>query len=78
MLAALATGNLAAVIVALAHLFFNLTGIALVYPVPAVRNMPIKMARALAELTSRSRIYAFVYVGLVFYLIPLALIAIWR
>ena len=78
MLASLATGNLAAVTVALAHLFFNLTGIALVYPVPAIRNMPIKMARVLAELTSRSRIYAFVYVGLVFYLIPLSLIAIWR
>ena len=78
MLAALATGNLAAVTVAFAHLFFNLTGIVLVYPVPAIRNIPMKMARALAELTSRSRIYAFVYIGLVFYLIPLILIAIWR
>ena len=36
------------------------------------------MARALADLTSRSRAYAFLYVALVFYLIPLTLIFIWR
>jgi sodium-dependent phosphate cotransporter len=34
MLASLATGNLAAVTVAFAHLFFNLAGILLVYPDP--------------------------------------------
>ena len=48
MLAALATGNIAAVTVAFAHLFFNLTGIALVYPLPPIRKIPLKMARALA------------------------------
>ena len=78
MLASLSTGNIAAVTVAFAHLFFNLTGIALVYPVKAVRHIPIRLARMLAELTSRSRLYALLYVALVFFLIPLGLIFLWR
>jgi sodium-dependent phosphate cotransporter len=78
MLAALATGNIAAITVAFAHLFFNLSGIALVYPFAPIRRIPIRLARGLAELTSRSRAYAFVYVGLVFYAIPLTLIYFWR
>jgi sodium-dependent phosphate cotransporter len=78
MLASLATGNVAAVTVAFAHLFFNLSGIALVYPVKSIRNIPMRMARGLAKLTSRSRMYAVVYVVMVFFLIPLGLIFIWR
>ena len=78
MLAALATGNIAAVTVAFAHLFFNLTGIALVYPLPPIRKIPLKMARALAELTSQSRLYAVAYVVVVFYVLPLLLIFLWR
>jgi len=78
MLASLSTGNIAAVTVAFAHLFFNLSGIILVYPVSAIRQIPLRMARSLANLTSRSRIYAFLYVGLVFYLVPVCLIFIWR
>ncbi len=78
MLASLATGNIAAVTVAFAHLFFNVTGIAIVYPISQIRQLPLKMARGLAEVTSRSRVYAFVYVICVFYLIPLLLILVWR
>jgi solute carrier family 34 (sodium-dependent phosphate cotransporter) len=78
MLASLATGNIAAVTVAFAHLFFNLTGIALIYPIAAIRRIPLRLARGLANLTSRSRVYAFAYVGLVFYLVPLGLIFLWR
>jgi sodium-dependent phosphate cotransporter len=78
MLAALATGNLAAVTVAFAHLFFNLSGIALVYPIKAIRSIPLHMARGLAQLTSRSRLYAFAYVGLAFFLIPFLLVLVWR
>lgn len=78
MLASLATGNLAAVTVAFAHLFFNLSGIVLIYPIPLVRSIPIRMARSLAILTSRNRAYAFIYVIGVFYAVPLALILVWR
>ncbi len=65
-------------IVAFAHFFFNVSGIALVYPLPFIRRIPIYMARSLAKLTSRNRLYAFAYVGLVFYVIPILLILIWR
>ena len=78
MLASIATGNIAAVTVAFAHLFFNVTGIAFVYPISQIRQLPLRMARGLAELTSKSRLYAFVYVGCVFFLIPLLLILVWR
>ncbi len=78
MLASLATGSLAAVTVAFAHFFFNLTGIGVIYPLRTVRQIPLRMARALAVLTSRNRAYALVYVIGVFYVIPLALILVWR
>ena len=63
---------------AFAHLLFNITGIGLIYPLKIIRGIPIRMARGLAELTSQSRVYAFIYLGLVFYLLPLLLIALWR
>ena len=78
MLAALATGNIAAVTVAFAHLFFNLSGISLIYPLKPIRQIPLAMARWLAQLTSRNRAYALVYVIGVFYVIPSALILVWR
>ena len=78
MLASLSTGSVLAVSVAFAHLFFNLAGIGLIYPVPAIRRIPILMARVLADLTSRSRLYAIAYVVLAFYALPLALLVVWR
>jgi sodium-dependent phosphate cotransporter len=78
MLASLATGNIAAVTVAFAHFFFNVSGIALVYPIKKIRHIPLRMARALAELTSHSRFYAIAYVALVFYIFPILLILLWR
>ena len=78
MLASLATGNLAAVTVAFAHLFFNLTGISILYPIKFLRQIPLALARGLAYLTSRNRAYAFIYVIGVFYVVPLVLILVWR
>ena len=78
MLASLSTGSVAAVTVAFAHLFFNLTGIIVVYPVRPLRRIPVLMAQTLANLTSRSRFYAIAYVVLAFYLIPFLLIFLWR
>tara|TARA_B100000686_G_C16762390_1_gene959538 strand:+ start:1290 stop:2384 length:1095 start_codon:yes stop_codon:yes gene_type:complete len=77
-LAALVTGEISAVIVAFAHLLFNISGIILVYPVRLIRKIPLRLARALAVVTSRRRAYAFIYVGCVFYLIPLLLVLAWR
>jgi len=78
MLAALSTANIAAVTIAFAHLSFNISGIALVYPVRFVRLIPIRMARLLADLTSRSRGVAVAYIFLVFYVIPALVVFFWR
>ncbi len=71
MLAALVTGSWGLVI-ALVHLLFNLSATALIYPVPGVRYLPVKMASGLARLTTRNRLWAIVYVGVTFIVIPLA------
>ncbi|MBT3601838.1 MAG: Na/Pi symporter, partial [Candidatus Latescibacteria bacterium] len=78
LLAAFSTGSPAACTVAFAHLFFNLSGIVLVYPIQYIRNIPLRMARALAELTSKARGLAILYLVLVFYIIPGLVVFIWR
>ncbi len=74
MLAALAVGETSAVTVAFAHLLFNVTGIALVWPVPGVRRVPIAMARGFAALAVRWRWLAIAYVSICFYLVPFLVI----
>ena len=70
-LAALVTGNEAAVTVAIAHLLYNIFGIALVWP---FRQIPIGLAEQLAKYAQRSRMVPAAYVILVFFAIPLVFI----
>jgi sodium-dependent phosphate cotransporter len=70
-LAALVTGELAAVTVAFAHLLFNIVGILLIWP---IRWLPLRMARTLAQASLRSKLIPLFYVLLVFFGIPLLLI----
>jgi sodium-dependent phosphate cotransporter len=74
MLAALATGNAAAISVALSHVLFNVTGALVLYPLPIVRRVPLALARGLGAVASRRRWLAFVYVFVVFFGIPLLLL----
>ena len=78
MLAALAVGELSAVTVAFAHLFFNLSGIALIWPLPSIRAIPMTLARRMARLASRKRWVPAVYVLVCFYLVPFIVIMILR
>lgn len=73
-LASLAVGEVAAVSVALAHLLFNLAGIALIWPLPPVRRVPVRMARAMARISMRSRWVPLLYVILGFYVLPFLVI----
>lgn len=70
-LAALITGSEAAVTVAFVHLLFNVFGIILIWP---IRSIPIHLAEALADWSVKSKLIPAAYVGIVFFLIPLALI----
>lgn len=62
----------AALQIALVHLLFNLTGIILFYPVPAMR-WPISIARVLGNTTARYRWFAVVYLCFMFFLFPLTM-----
>ncbi len=78
MLASLAVGGVSAVTVAFAHLFFNLSGILLVWPLPSIRNIPMNLARQLARISSRNRWLPVVYIVVGFYLAPFLVIMILR
>lgn len=56
--------------IALCHLFFNISGILLFYPVPRIRKVPINGARYLGNQTAKYRWYAVVYMILGFFVIP--------
>ncbi len=70
LLASLATNRPEALTVALIHSIFNLSGILLFYPVPFLRNIPIRMARRTAAIAIERSSAVFVYVVVVFILIP--------
>ncbi|XP_055368522.1 sodium-dependent phosphate transport protein 2A [Betta splendens] len=72
LLAALASpGNklAAAIQIALCHLFFNVFGILLWYPLPFTR-LPIRMSRVLGERTAKYRWFAVFYLLVCFLLLP--------
>lgn len=56
--------------ISLCHLFFNLSGILLFYPVPFMRNLPIRAAKFLGNKTAKYRWFAVVYILLMFFLLP--------
>jgi len=68
------TGNIAGITIAFVHLVFNLTGILIVYPIKWLRNVPIRLARFTAEICTKHRVFAIVYVLGLFYAVPVGLI----
>ena len=77
MLAALAGSGANAVFgleIALVHLLFNLTGLVLIYPLQATRNIPLRGARYLTSLAIRSRKLTLLWVGALFYGVPALLL----
>lgn len=60
----------AALQISLCHLLFNLTGIAIWYPIPFMRNVPIKCAKKLGDTTANYRWFAMVYLVICFFILP--------
>jgi sodium-dependent phosphate cotransporter len=56
--------------IALVHLLFNVSGILLIYPAKPMRNLPLTAARKLADVATRSKALAIMYVVVLFYGIP--------
>jgi sodium-dependent phosphate cotransporter len=78
MLAALAVGEISAVTVAFAHLLFNICGIAVIWPIPAIRRIPLRLAGDFAAIAADHRWLAVAYIVVFFYAVPFAAILILR
>ncbi|MCC5945050.1 MAG: Na/Pi symporter [Bernardetiaceae bacterium] len=64
----------AAISIALVHLIFNLIGVLLFLPIPALRNIPIRLAKKLGIATMQNRIVGLIYIVIIFFIIPFLLI----
>jgi sodium-dependent phosphate cotransporter len=53
------------------HTLFNVTAIAIIYPVRVIRDLPVRAAELLAKLAVYQRKWALAYVVTLFILIPL-------
>ena len=69
-LASLATGNIAALIVAFVHFVFNAICVCCIYPIKPLRKIPVFFALKLGNLSFRKRRYAILYTLLVFFIVP--------
>jgi sodium-dependent phosphate cotransporter len=67
-LASLVTANPNAVIVAFAHLLFNVNGIVIWWP---LSKIPIFLAQSFADQAIKNRVYPFVYILVMFFIVPL-------
>ena len=59
--------------IAICHTLFNVFGIALIYPISYIREIPIRMAEFVGELAFKNRLYAVAYVAGLFYILPVIL-----
>ena len=72
-LAALITGESAAVTVAFAHLLFNISGILIWWP---FKGLPVMLAEKFADYSTRNKIIPVAYVIILFFIIPISIIYI--
>jgi sodium-dependent phosphate cotransporter len=76
MLAAFAAGTVDGLAIAFVHLGFNALGILILYPIPAIRHIPVKLATALAGIAMHQKWIAVAYVSVFFIAIPFFVIVI--
>ena len=62
------------IIVAFSHLLFNVCGIAVITSNRITRNVPIRLAQTIARQAIKNRFVPFVYLAVVFFIIPVLLI----
>ncbi len=74
-LAALVTGNLSAIVVAFSHLLFNISGMIVWWP---LKFVPISLAQKFSQLATRKKIIPILYILVLFFLIPILVISLFR
>jgi solute carrier family 34 (sodium-dependent phosphate cotransporter) len=62
--------------IALVHVIFNVLATCLIYPITAIRKIPIRMARGLAIAAVRNKMMVVAYVAVMFLILPLLCILI--
>ncbi len=65
------TGTQAGLTIAFVHLLFNISGTLIFYPIPALRKIPLTLAKKLAYVCVRNKKIAFIYIASVFFIIPI-------
>ena len=78
LLAALASGSVDALTIALVHTTFNVIGIVILYPIPRVRMIPIRLAERMADIAVERHTMAVAYVFTLFIVVPLVGVALFR
>jgi len=78
LLASMAVARPEGLAIALVHLLFNLLATGLIFPVPAIRRIPIRLAEMLADMATRRRSVVFVYAVGLFLILPLFGVFIFR
>jgi sodium-dependent phosphate cotransporter len=71
LIASLAVARPEGLTIALVHLMFNLSATAIIFPIPTIRVIPIRLAEALAGLAIQRRAAVLVYIVTVFIILPL-------
>ena len=62
--------------IAVVHFIYNTIGVAVIFGIPFLRDLPIKAAEWLAEIAAKRKIYALTYVVGVFFIIPAVMIGV--
>ena len=71
LLAAAAAGSVDGLTIAVTHTLFNVVAIAIVYPYPRLRYLPVRLAERLSELAMRRKTMAVAYTFGMFVVVPL-------
>lgn len=71
LIAALATGSVNGMTIALVHLLFNVAAILIIYPWERIRYVPVILAEKLADIAVTRKWIAVAYTGIVFLAIPI-------
>jgi len=72
------TLNVTALVAAFAHLFFNLYGILIIYGIPLLREIPLKLANWISEVAIKNKFIPLIYLVCFFFLLPFIIIILGR
>jgi sodium-dependent phosphate cotransporter len=68
------SNTLGGISIAIAHFLFNFIGVLFFFPVPALREIPLRLASGLGDLSRKNRLAGFGFIVITFFIIPFALI----